>query len=126
MSIALWCLLFAGIFPILIAGYAKSLGGSYDNARPRDVAQHYEGKAKRAHAAHLNSFEAFPLFAAAVLVAEMKGAPRGMVDLLAVVHITCRVGYVGAYVFNKATLRSVLWSLALFTAIGIFISPLWR
>jgi uncharacterized MAPEG superfamily protein len=126
MSIALMCLLFAGIFPILIAGYAKSLGGNYDNARPRDVAQQYEGKAKRAHAAHLNSFEAFPLFAAAVLVAEMKGGSRGLVDLLAVIHITCRVSYVGAYVFDKATLRSILWTLALFTAIAIFISPLWR
>jgi uncharacterized MAPEG superfamily protein len=126
MSIALWCLLFAGIFPILIAGYSKRLGGSYDNSRPRDVALNYQGKAKRAHAAHLNSFEAFPLFAAAVLVAEMKGAPRGMVDMLAFAHIACRVGYVGAYVADQSNLRSILWALALFAAIGIFISPLWR
>jgi uncharacterized MAPEG superfamily protein len=126
MSVALWSVLVAGILPILVAGYAKRLGGSYNNARPRDIAQHYEGKAKRAHAAHQNGFEAFPLFAAAVLIAEMKGAPRGAVDMLAVGHIVMRFAYVGAYVADKPTLRSIAWALALFATIGIFISPLWR
>ena len=126
MSIAIWCVLIAGILPILVAGYAKRLGGYYDNSKPRDVAQHYEGSAKRAHAAHLNSYEAFPLFAAAVLLAEMKGAPRGAVDILAIVFIGLRVGYVWTYVSDKPTLRSIAWALALFSTIAIFISPLWR
>jgi uncharacterized MAPEG superfamily protein len=126
MSIALWSVLVAGLLPILVVGYSKRLGGSYDNARPRDVAQHYEGAAKRAHAAHFNCYEAFPLFAAAVLLAEMKGAPRGAIDILAVAHIVLRIGYVWAYVSDKPTVRSVAWTLALFATIGIFISPLWR
>jgi uncharacterized MAPEG superfamily protein len=126
MTIALWAVLIAGILPYVATGIAKGVGGTYDNNDPRGRAEGYDGVAKRAYAAHLNSFEAFPLFAVAVLVAEMKGGPRGLVDPLAVGFILCRLGYIGAYLTDKASLRSVLWLLALSSAIVIFISPLWR
>ncbi|MGL4239576.1 MAG: MAPEG family protein [Beijerinckiaceae bacterium] len=126
MTIALWCVLLAALLPVVSAGIAKSAGGAYDNADPRGRASSYEGLAKRAHAAHLNGFEAFPLFAAAVLVAELKGGPRGMVDALAVVYISARVGYVGLYLLDKPALRSLVWAIAFFCAIAIFVSPLWR
>ncbi len=126
MTLSLWCVLMAALLPLVTTGIAKALGGSYDNRDPRTRAQSYEGMARRAHAAHLNGFEAFPLFAVAVLVAELKGGPRGMVDLLAMAHVACRMGYVGAYLLDRPTLRSVLWVLALLATIGIFTSPLWR
>jgi uncharacterized MAPEG superfamily protein len=126
MSVALWSVLFAGLLPILTVGFAKSMGGRYDNNDPRKTATGYEGMAKRAYAAHQNGYEAFPLFAVAVLVAELKGGPRGLVDGLAIAHIALRIGYIGAYMTDKAALRSSFWALALFAAIGIFISPLWR
>jgi uncharacterized MAPEG superfamily protein len=126
MTIAIWCLLAAALLPVVTAGIAKATGGAYDNGDPRGRAQSYQGMAKRAHAAHLNGFESFPLFAAAVLIAEMKGGPRGMVDILALAHVGLRMGYVAAYVFDRPSLRSVLWFLALACTIGVFISPLWR
>jgi uncharacterized MAPEG superfamily protein len=124
MSIALWCVLVAGLLPMLVAGYAKKRGGRYDNAKPRESATHYEGEAKRAYAAHQNCFEAFPLFAAAVLLAEMKGAPRGIIDVLALAHIGLRLTYVWTYIVDKPTARSLVWGLALLASIYIFLSPL--
>lgn len=126
MSLALWCVLIAGLLPVFTVGIAKAWGGRYDNSDPRGRAASYEGLARRAHAAHLNGFEAFPLFAVAVLVAEMKGGPRGMVDMLAVMFVTARVGYVASYLMDKPSLRSLLWAVAFFCAIAVFISPLWR
>jgi uncharacterized MAPEG superfamily protein len=126
MTIAIWCLLAAALLPVVTAGIAKATGGAYDNSDPRGRAQSYQGMAKRAYAAHQNGFESFPLFAAAVLVAEMKGGPRGMVDMLALAHIGFRMAYVGAYVFDRPSLRSVVWFLALACTIGVFVSPLWR
>jgi uncharacterized MAPEG superfamily protein len=126
MTLSLWCVLFAALLPLVTTGIAKALAGSYDNHDPRTRAQSYEGMARRAHAAHLNGFEAFPLFAVAVLVAELKGGPRGMVDMLAVLHLGFRIGYVSAYLYDRPSLRSVLWVLALAATIAIFTSPLWR
>ncbi len=62
----------------------------------------------------------------AVLLAEMKGGPGGAINALAVAFVLLRIGYVAAYVTDKPTLRSVLWSLAFLTALTIFLSPLWR
>ncbi len=126
MSLADWCILAAALLPILTTGLAKGLGGSYDNHDPRGRALAYDGAAKRAHAAHQNGFEAFPFFAIAVIFAQMKGGPGGAIDALALAFVLLRIGYVGAYVADRATLRSVLWSLAFFAAIAIFVSPLWR
>jgi uncharacterized MAPEG superfamily protein len=126
MTLALWCVLVAGLLPVVTVGIAKALGGQYDNSDPRGRAASYEGLARRAHAAHLNGFESFPLFAVAVLVAEMKGGPRGMVDGLAMAFVMARFGYVACYLMDKPSLRSLLWAVAFFSAIGIFLSPLWR
>jgi uncharacterized MAPEG superfamily protein len=126
MTIAIWCLLVAGLLPIATVGYAKFKGGAYDNTLPRERASTYEGAAKRAYAAHQNSFEAFPFFAAAVLVAELKGAPRGLVDGLAVAYILFRLGYTWSYITDRATLRSLLFAGAFFSAIGLFLSVLAR
>ncbi len=126
MTLSLWCVLIAALMPVVTTGIAKALGGSYNNHDPRTRAQSYEGMARRAHAAHLNGFESFPLFAVAVLVAELKGGPHGIVDVLAVAHVVCRMGYVGAYLLDRPSLRSILWVLALAATIGIFTSPLWR
>ncbi len=126
MTLALWCVLVAAILPYVTVGMAKAVGGRYDNHDPRRRAETYEGFARRAHAAHLNGFEAFPFFAAAVLLAELKGGPRGMVDALAAAFVLARVAYVACYVLDKPTLRSIIWALGLFSTFAIFLSPLWR
>ncbi len=125
MTIALWCVLLTALMPLVTTGIAKKLGGSYDNHDPRTRAHSYEGMARRAYAAHQNSFEAFPLFAVAVLLAEMKVGPRVTVDMLAMVYVGFRIAYTAAYIYDRPLLRSALWVLALGTTIGIFTSPLW-
>jgi uncharacterized MAPEG superfamily protein len=126
MTIALWCVLVAALIPIVTVGLAKGKGGAYDNSDPRGHASGYKGLAKRAYAAHLNGFEAFPFFAAAVLVAELKGGPRGMVDGFAVAFVLARLGYTALYVLDKPGMRSMVWTVGLISAIAVFVSPLWR
>ena len=126
MSIAYWCLLAGGLFPYLCVGIAKA-NSAYDNADPRRPDQ-YVGLAQRAHAAHHNSFEAFPLFAVAVLVAS-HGSPQasiGLLDALAFVWIILRIAYLAAYLGKQASLRSVVWSLALVVSVAIFTIPAWH
>lgn len=124
LTIADVCILLAGLMPVVTVGVAKAVGGAYDNNDPRGRAASYEGLARRAHAAHLNGFEAFPLFAAAVLVAETKGGPQGWVNALALLFLVLRAGYIAAYLGDRATLRSALWSLAFLATLALFLTPL--
>ena len=71
MTLAYWCVLLAMFLPWLCAYYSKKVGGfsGNDNHYPRDFLGSTQGEAKRADAAQKNSFEIFPAFAAAVLIA---------------------------------------------------------
>lgn len=124
MSNALWCVLIAGLMPYAAVGLAKA-GGGYDNHHPRDWAARLTGLRQRAHAAQLNGFEAFPLFAAAVLLAEMKGVPSHVLTPLALGWVAARILYILAYVNDRATLRSIVWMVAMALAVSIFTSPGW-
>ena len=53
MSIAIWCILIAGLMPLAAVGVAK-FDKTYDNNNPRDWLTKRDGRARRAHAAHLN------------------------------------------------------------------------
>jgi uncharacterized MAPEG superfamily protein len=125
LSIANLCVLAAALLPILAVGYAKAAGGRYDNADPRAVATGYQGKARRAYAAHQNGFEVFPFFAAAVIVAEMRGAGGVAVNGLALAFIGARVGYTLAYVNDVPSLRSILWTAGFAATVAIFLAPLY-
>lgn len=125
MTIALWCVLFGGILPILCAGLAKYGAADFDNARPREWFEQQSGWRKRADAAQRNGWEAFPLFAAAVLVATTQGAKTGAVDALALGWVALRLAYVWAYVADRPSLRSALFTGALAATVAIFTAPLW-
>lgn len=120
MGIAIACVLAAGLMPILFTGIAKALGPRYDNAAPRQWQSGLQGAAQRAHAAHLNAFEAFPLFAAAVLAAQLHQAPADRLDLLALSFVVLRLLYGGCYIAGWATLRSLVWVAALGCCLAIF------
>lgn len=77
--------------------------------------------ALRAHWAHQNSFEAFPPFAAAVLVAEQLGAAQARIDLLAGAFIVLRLAYGVCYLADRATLRSVVWAGAMACTVALFV-----
>jgi uncharacterized MAPEG superfamily protein len=122
MTTALYCVLAAGLMPLLWTGIAKARGPRYNNLNVRLWQSKLEGFAQRAHAAHLNSFETFPLFAAAVIVAQMTGANQGRVDRLALSFIGLRILYGILYLANRASLRSLIWAAALACTIMIFVA----
>jgi uncharacterized MAPEG superfamily protein len=121
MSIAYWCVLIAALLPY--AGTLTAKGGTrYDNRNPREWLAQQSGFRSRANAAQLNGFEAFPLFAAAVIIAHLTGAPQTRVDMLAMVFIAARLAYLGLYLADKATLRSLAWFVGFGSALAIFVS----
>jgi uncharacterized MAPEG superfamily protein len=121
MTIAYWCVLVAALLPIVAVGFAKAKP-DFDNNAPREWLGRLSGWRARAHAAHLNSFEAFPPFAAAVIIAQLMHAPQGRIDLLALVFIAARVAYIALYITDRASLRSVAWTVAMGCVIALFVA----
>lgn len=119
MTIAFWCVLVAGLLPYAAAGFAKSKKG-FDNANPREWLSKQAGFRARANAAQLNSFEALPLFAAAVIIAHLRGGPSHTIDLLAIGFIAARVIYIGLYLANLASLRSLSWLVGIVCVVAMF------
>ncbi len=122
MTVALWCVLAAGTMPYVATLIAKSGRRGFDNRAPRDWLARQEGFRKRANAAQLNSFEAFPLFAAAVIVAHLVRGPQSLVDLLAILFVVLRLLYLACYLANQSLLRSTVWFAGLATVVAIFVA----
>jgi uncharacterized MAPEG superfamily protein len=126
MTIAELCLPASVVLTILSILPGKLDGRrEYDNANPRDPRFYTPGLRARSQGAHLNGYEAFPFFAAAVILAEMRSVPQGIVNALAVAFLLARVGYVALYLADRPTLRSVIWSVGLGCNLAIFFSPAW-
>jgi uncharacterized MAPEG superfamily protein len=119
MTVAYWCVLVAGLLPYLTVAVAKLRPG-YDNRDPRAWLEQQAGWRKLANNAQLNGFEAFPLFAAAVIIAHLSLAPQPTVDALAAGFIVARVLYTWAYVSNRPTLRSAIWTAGIACPIALF------
>jgi uncharacterized MAPEG superfamily protein len=126
MAIHLWCivaawvLVYAGKLPVAMAMHRA---GGYDNHHPRAQQAALTGWGARSVAAHLNGFETFAPFAAAVLVAHICGVATGIVDLLAVVFVASRVVYVGLYIADLASVRSLVWGVGWIATLGLFLTP---
>lgn len=121
MTLAAWCILVAAALPYLWVLLAKSVP-NYDNRTPREGLERAQGWRKRANWAQLNAFEAFPPFAAGVIVAQMAHAPQGRVDLLAASFIGLRILHGVFYVADKASLRSLVWFLGLACVVALFVT----
>jgi uncharacterized MAPEG superfamily protein len=122
MTMAFWCVLAAGILPLIWVAYAKLTGGRYDNRAPREFLAGVGGAAQRAHWAEQNAYEAFPFFAAGVLVAHLAGAPQATVDLLALVFVGARIAHGICYIADQATLRSLMWLIGWGSTVGLFLA----
>ena len=114
------CLLIAGILPVVAAGIAKAGAKDYDNHDPRAWMSKLSGRRARADAAQANSFEAFPFFAAGVLLALHAGVPTPWVDALATIFVLARIVYIACYVTDRASMRSLFWALGYLCVIGLF------
>jgi uncharacterized MAPEG superfamily protein len=119
MTTAYWMVLVAGLMPYWPTAVAK-WRRSYDNARPRAGLEALTPRQQRAWWAQLNAFEAFPLFAAAVVIAHLAGAAQQRIDALAVAFVLLRVGYILAYLYDRPTLRSLLWTAAIGCVAALF------
>ena len=122
MTVALWCVLVAALLPYLATSIAKAGGQRYDNRDPRSWLEKQQGFRVRANNAQLNSFEAFPFFAAAVIVAQMLQAQQERVDALAVIFIAARAGYLVAYLADWHWARSIAWLIGWLACIFLFVS----
>jgi uncharacterized MAPEG superfamily protein len=110
MSIAYWCLIAAALLPYLWVLFAKLGGPRFDNRDPRGWLSRQENpRIARANAAHLNAFEAFPMFAAGVLMAQFAGVETERVTMLALAFVAARVLHGVFYLANLAPLRSLAW-----------------
>ena len=91
LTIADWCILLAGlVVPFIFTIYAKATK-TFDNAKPREYMERLDGARKRAHWAVQNSYETFPLFVAAVLLAERASVAQSTVNMLAVAFVVARL-----------------------------------
>ncbi|WP_315706532.1 MULTISPECIES: MAPEG family protein [unclassified Bradyrhizobium] len=127
MTIAELCIFASVILYLLTIAPVKWISaGQYDNARPRDPTFYQSGIRERALGAHQNGIEAFPFFAAAVLLAEFRAAPQNLINELAMLFLIVRTAYVLTYVGNRPALRSILWVLGFAITVAIFFLPLLR
>jgi uncharacterized MAPEG superfamily protein len=123
MSLAFWCVFVAGVLPgltALIAKFGSQGAGRFDNNHPREWLAKLDGRGARAVAAMQNGFEGFPLFAAAVIIAQFGGAAQDCVDALALSYIAVRIAFTVCYLQDWATLRSLVWA----AGIGVILTLL--
>ncbi|MGJ4930547.1 MAPEG family protein [Bradyrhizobium sp. HKCCYLS2038] len=130
MTIAELCIFASVMLYLLTIVPAKWISvdgtGRFDNARPRDPAFYQGGLRERALGAHQNGIEAFPFFAAAVLLAEFRAAPQNLINELSVLFVIVRIAYVLTYIGDRPSLRSILWTIGFLITVGIFFLPLLR
>ena len=110
----------AGLLPIVCAGIAKWGARDYDNRDPRAWLAKQDGRRARANAAQSNSLEAFPFFAAAVVLALHADSDAAEVAQWAWWFVALRVLYIGCYLGDRATLRSIVWMLGLAVVIRLY------
>jgi uncharacterized MAPEG superfamily protein len=120
MYFAYWMVLAAAFLPYAATAYAKR--GSADNRTPRLYAETLTGARQRADWAQRNHFEAFPAFAAAVIIASIAGASHTTINWLAGIFVGLRVLYTFAYITDRATLRSILFMFGSACVLGLFVA----
>jgi uncharacterized MAPEG superfamily protein len=112
--------------PIVWTGTAKWGGAnrmpSAANRAPREFLSGLEGRQKRADWAQQNAFEAFPAFAAAVIIAQAAGAAQISIDRLAAVWVAARFLHGLCYVLDWSNARSLAYFIGIGCVIGLFVA----
>ena len=121
MTLAYWGVLIAAVMPIVFAGISKAGRKDYDNRNPRVWLSRQAGWRQRANWAQQNSIEAFPPFAAAVIIAHLAGDSQSAVDGLAAVFVLARIAYGYCYINDAAMARSLVWLLGFGCVLALFV-----
>ena len=110
MFVAYCCIVAAACLPYLWAVLAKTSAPGYNNKDPRGwVARQDSYRVRNAYAAHLNAFEAFPAFAAAVLMAQLAQVDAQHVAWLSIAFSGFRILHGIFYLASLQALRSLSW-----------------
>jgi uncharacterized MAPEG superfamily protein len=127
MSLPFWCIFISALLIFLakapVARAMQQESGVYDNHHPRSQQARLTGFGARALAAHLNSFEAFPLFAVGVLMAHVTQTHGVLVDVLAVTFVIARVLYLLCYWADWHWQRSLVWGVGLLCSLLLMLTP---
>jgi len=124
MNWAYLSVLLAGVLPVVCAGIAKAGFKQFDNHNPRAWLAKQTGFRARANAAQANSLEAFPFFAAGVVLAVVSGVDSARIDVLSIGFLLARIAYIACYLADKATWRSIVWAIGFFCVLALFASAL--
>lgn len=128
MNIAYVCVLCAALMPLLLAGLAKyggvRQGVDYDNSAPRLSLARLAGWAQRANWAQQNCWEAFPVFAAAVLMAQQAGVEQGALGVWCGLFLAARLAYVACYLLDLSSLRSLCWVVGFGVSMRLMVAAL--
>ena len=125
MTFAYWCVLLTALLPVIWAGAAKTGAEGYDNRQPRVFLAKLTGWQQRANWAQSNALEAFPPFAAGVIIAHLAGASQGVIDTLAGIFLLTRILHGIMYIRDQATMRSLVWTTGFLCMVGLFIAAGW-
>ena len=121
MTFAYVCIVIALILPMIWAGIAKKESKiPINNNAPRDHIRQLQGRAKNAYGVEQNSYESFPPFAIAVIVAHLTGGTQLTIDILAGLYIASRLMYGVFYLQGTGTLRSATFMVGLIATISLF------
>ena len=122
MFIAYCCILVAACLPYVWATIAKSGAPGYNNKDPRGwIAKQDSYRVRNAYGAHLNAFEAFPAFAAAVLMAQFAQVEAQYVAWLSMSFIAFRILHGVFYLTAQQALRSLAWLGGFASVLGVML-----
>ncbi len=123
MTLAYACVLIAAFLPYVWTVIAKrTASGRFDNRDPRQWLEKQENpRVRRANAAQKNAFEAFPAFAASVLMAQLANVDPRTIGWIAVVFVISRVLHGVFYVGNQSSMRSLVWFVGLVCVISLMV-----
>jgi uncharacterized MAPEG superfamily protein len=121
MTIAFWSVLVALLLPYIFAVLARVGTPKSEYVRdPRRFNEGLGGWHRRAHLAQLNAFEAFPAFAAAVVIAHIAGTPQIRLDAAAIAFVVFRLFHGAFYLADKPKLRSASWQAGMLCIVALF------
>jgi len=110
--------------PRQIVGAEMKKLGAYDNNDPRGQQAKLEGRGRRALAAHHNAFEAFAPFSVAVFCALTRSNHANAIYACCIAFVIARIGYLFAYIEDRASLRSGLWGVGILAIAALFVLSL--
>ena len=93
----------------------------YDNRHPREQQKRLESWGARGLAAHQNTMEGFPIFAAGMLVMLINSPESSYINTLGYTYLISRVLYIVLYVADIHLLRSLVWGVGFVASLALFV-----